>query len=95
MIKAAMFQATTNLSDLVRKAQRGEQIVLTSGRDRTPVAEIIATRVQGNRTLGLFLVPGFQIPGDFDTMAPEELALRDGEECGGFCSTLTIFCGPP
>ena len=42
MIEATMFRAKTQLSDLVKRAQRGEKIVLTQGRKKTPVAEIVA-----------------------------------------------------
>jgi len=38
MVEATMFEAKTQLSELVKRAQRGERIVLTSGRAKTPVA---------------------------------------------------------
>ena len=42
MITASIFEAKTNLSDLVRKAQSGETVIITSGREKTPVARLEA-----------------------------------------------------
>jgi len=42
MVTATIFEAKTNLSELVKKAQRGETVVITSGRDRIPVARLEA-----------------------------------------------------
>ena len=36
MISATIFEAKTNLSSLVKQAQKGEIILITSGRARTP-----------------------------------------------------------
>ena len=40
MTSATIFEAKTNLSELIKKAQAGEKIVITSGREKTPVAEL-------------------------------------------------------
>ena len=79
MIQATMFEAKTNLSELVRKAQLGEKVILTNGRDKTPVAEIVALEPLKERPMGLFYNPNFEIPADFDEMSPEELSLWEGE----------------
>lgn len=79
MIQATMFEAKTRLSELVRKAQLGEKVILTNGRDRTPVAEIVALAPLQKRPLGLFAVPGFKIPEDFDELPEDELRLWNGE----------------
>lgn len=68
-----MFEAKTQLSSLVRKAQRGEKVVLTTGRKKTPVAEIIALKPVRKRSFDMFQDPGFDIPADFDEL-PEEIA---------------------
>jgi prevent-host-death family protein len=44
MITASIFEAKTNLSELVKKAQKGEVVVITSGREKTPVAKLEALR---------------------------------------------------
>lgn len=35
---ATILEAKTNLSKLVKKAQKGETVIITSGRAKTPVA---------------------------------------------------------
>jgi antitoxin (DNA-binding transcriptional repressor) of toxin-antitoxin stability system len=79
MIEASMFEAKTQLSELVKRAQRGEKIVLTKGRKRIPVAEIVALKPAKERTLDLFPHPGFQIPADFDKLPKEEMEAWNGE----------------
>ena len=44
MIKATIYEAKTNLSELLKKAQRVETIVITSGRGKTPVAKLEAMK---------------------------------------------------
>ncbi len=39
MITATIFEAKTNLSDLVKKAQKGEIVIITSGRDKNPSSQ--------------------------------------------------------
>jgi prevent-host-death family protein len=40
MASATIFEAKTNLSELIKKAQAGEKVIITSGRDKTPVVEL-------------------------------------------------------
>ena len=68
-----MFEAKTQLSDLVKRAQRGEKVVLTSGRKRTPVAMIVALKPVKERVFDLFHQPDFDIPTDFDELSEAEL----------------------
>ena len=42
MITATIFEAKTNLSELLKKAQAGETVIITSGRDKTPIAKLEA-----------------------------------------------------
>jgi antitoxin (DNA-binding transcriptional repressor) of toxin-antitoxin stability system len=79
MIQATMFEAKTQLSDLVKRAQRGEKIVLTRGRKRTPVAEIVALKPVKERVFDLFHHPGFEIPADFDELPEDEMKAWLGE----------------
>jgi len=79
MTEATMFEAKTQLSNLVKRAQRGEKIVLTTGRKKTPVAMIVALKPAKKRPLGLFYQPGFEIPADFDELPEDELKAWNGE----------------
>lgn len=79
MVQATMFEAKTQLSELVKKAQRGEKVILTMGRNKVPVAEIIALEASTVRPLGLFHDPNFELPADFDEMPEDELRLWNGE----------------
>ena len=42
MITATIFEAKTNLSELLKKAQAGETVIITSGRDKKPIAKLEA-----------------------------------------------------
>jgi prevent-host-death family protein len=59
MITATIFEAKTNLSDLVKKAQKGEEVIITSGRDKTPVARLEAIHPVARKRLGALETPGF------------------------------------
>jgi prevent-host-death family protein len=80
MIKASIFEAKTNLSDLVKKAQKGEVVIITSGRDRTPVARLEAIHPVARKRLGARETPGFVLTGAFfEPLPEEELRLWNGE----------------
>lgn len=72
MIKATIYEAKTNLSELVKKAQKGETIIITSGRDKTPVAKIEAFHPVAKKRLGALLTPGFVLSDSFFEPLPEE-----------------------
>jgi prevent-host-death family protein len=72
MITATIYEAKTNLSELVKKAQKGETIIITSGRDKTPVAKIEAIHSVGKKRLGALLTPGFVLSDSFFEPLPEE-----------------------
>jgi len=80
MIQATIFEAKTSLSSLVKKAQKGEVVVITSGRNKTPVAKLIAVRPAPKRRLGILETPGFAIPDSFfEPLPEEELQAWEGE----------------
>ena len=79
MIEATMFEAKTQLSNLVKRAQQGEKIILTTGRNRVPVAEIVALKPSKERVFDLFPHPGYDTPADFDELPEGELAAWRGE----------------
>ena len=81
MIAATIFEAKTNLSELVKKAQKGETVIITSGRDRTPVARLEAIHPIGKKRLGARETPGFVLTDAFfDSLPDEELRFWDGED---------------
>ena len=78
-MEATMFEAKTQLSALVKRAQRGEKIVLTQGRKKIPVAEIVALKPAKEREFDLFPHPDFDIPADFDELPEAEMKAWRGE----------------
>jgi prevent-host-death family protein len=81
VITATIYEAKTNLSKLVRKAQKGETIVITSGRGKTPVAKLEAIHPAAKKRLGLLKTPGFELTDAFFEPLPEdELRRWSGEE---------------
>jgi antitoxin (DNA-binding transcriptional repressor) of toxin-antitoxin stability system len=65
MVKATIFEAKTNLSALVKKAQKGETVIITSGRKKTPVAKLEPIKPVAKKRLGAMETPGFVIPDSF------------------------------
>lgn len=80
MVKATIFEAKTNLSALVKKAQKGETVIITSGRKRIPVATLEPVKPIVKRRLGTMLIPGY-VPTDaiFEPLPEEESKLWEGE----------------
>ena len=81
MISATMYEAKTNLSELVKQAQKGETVIITSGREKTPVAKILPIAPVASKRLGFLAAPGFVLPESFwEPLPEEELRLWEGEE---------------
>ena len=80
MITATIFEAKTNLSALVKQAQRGETVIITSGRKKTPVARLEAVEPLAKRRRGAMEIPGF-VPTDaiFEPLPEDELKLWNGD----------------
>lgn len=80
MVTATMFEAKTKLSELVKKAQQGEEVVITSGREKKPVARIEAINPQIPKRLGFMEHLGITIPDAFfDPLPEDELGMWNGE----------------
>jgi antitoxin (DNA-binding transcriptional repressor) of toxin-antitoxin stability system len=79
MVTATIFEAKTNLSALVKQAQKGETVIITSGRAKTPVAKLSAIEPVVKKRLGAMETPGYEIPESFWEPLPEE-ELRLWEE---------------
>jgi prevent-host-death family protein len=80
MISASIFEAKTNLSNLVKQAQKGEVVLITSGRAKTPVARLEAIHPQAKKRLGALETPGFVLADQFfEPLPEEELRLWNGD----------------
>jgi prevent-host-death family protein len=84
MVTATIFEAKTNLSALIKKTQAGETVIITSGRNKTPVAKLSpiepAQPIPKKKRLGVMETPGFVIPDSFwEPLPEEELKLWNGE----------------
>ena len=80
MISATIFEAKTNLSNLVKEAQKGEEVIITSGRDKTPVARLEALHPVGKKRLGALETPGFTLSDSFfEPLLEEELGMSNGD----------------
>jgi antitoxin (DNA-binding transcriptional repressor) of toxin-antitoxin stability system len=79
MISATIFEAKTNFSSLIKLAQNGEVVTITSGREKTPVARLEAVRPVKKKRLGVLATPGFVLSEQFFEPLPEdELRLWNG-----------------
>jgi prevent-host-death family protein len=80
MHSATIFEAKTNLSELLRRVQLGEEVQITSGRQRKPVARLVAIDpVPGSRRVGFMEGRGDVGPEFFDPLPEDELRLWNGE----------------
>jgi antitoxin (DNA-binding transcriptional repressor) of toxin-antitoxin stability system len=81
MASATIYEAKTNLSELIKRAQGAETVIITSGREKKPVATLqaIAPAAKGKR-LGAMADPNFVLGDAFWEPLPEdELRLWNGE----------------
>jgi prevent-host-death family protein len=80
---ATIFEAKTNFSELVKKAQRGEEVIITSGREKTPVAKLVAIEPVKKKRLGVMYTRGVELGDAFwEDLPEEELRLWNGEGDG-------------
>ncbi len=59
------FEAKTNLSELGKKAQVGETVIITSGRDKKPVAKLEAIHPTPKQRIGGLEDPNFVLTDAF------------------------------
>jgi prevent-host-death family protein len=80
MKTATIFEAKTNLSQLVKDVQQGEIITITSGRARMPVARLEPIQPKVKKRLGALETPGFVLAEQFfEPLPEEELRLWNGD----------------
>ena len=63
MVKVTIFEAKTNLSALIKKVEKGETVIITSGRKKIPVAKLEPVKPVVKRRLGSMEIPGY-VPTD-------------------------------
>jgi prevent-host-death family protein len=79
-MEASIFEAKTNLSQLVKEVQKGEVVTITSGRARTPVARLGPIKPIKKKRLGALDTPGFALrEAFFEPLPEEELQLWSGQ----------------
>jgi prevent-host-death family protein len=80
MHTATIFEAKTNLSELIRRAQNGEEVQITSGRTHKPVARLVAVApAPASRRLGFLEGQGDVGAEFFEPLEANELRLWSGE----------------
>jgi prevent-host-death family protein len=70
MATVGMHEAKTQLSDLVRRAENGEEVIIQ--RSGTPVARLVALHARPVRRLGLD-TGAFTVPDTFDDPLPDSV----------------------
>ena len=82
MQKISLFEAKTNLSKLVERARRGEEVIITTGRDKKPVARIVAFEHPPKKKREPGLSRGaFRVgPEFFEPLPEEDLRLWEGDK---------------
>ncbi len=80
MVSATMFEAKSNLSKLVEKAEAGEEVFITRGRDKTPVAKIVPVAEKPKQRIGLFKGQFTVGPEFFEPLPEDELRLWNCED---------------
>jgi prevent-host-death family protein len=82
MHTATIFEAKTNLSELIQRAQQGEEVIITSGRERKPVVRLVAVESdppRASRRIGFMEGEGSIGPEFWDPLPEDELRLWNGE----------------
>jgi len=80
MHSATIFEAKTNLSDLIQRALRGEEVQITSGRERKPVVRLVPVeKAPASRRVGFLEGQGNFDEEFWDQLPEDELRLWNGE----------------
>lgn len=65
-VKVTIFEAKTQLSALLKKAQQGDTVIITSGRDKKPIARLEPIKpAPKKRRLGSMYDPNFVLTDAF------------------------------
>jgi antitoxin (DNA-binding transcriptional repressor) of toxin-antitoxin stability system len=81
MKKATIFEAKTNLSRLVQQALQGEEVQITTGRERKPLVRLVPIEPPTvGRRIGFLEGQGDVGPEFFEPLPEDELRQWNGEE---------------
>jgi len=72
VITVTIFEAKTNLSELLKKVRAGETVIITSGREKTPIAKLEAIQPVEKKRLGILQDTTFRLTEAFWEPLPEE-----------------------
>jgi prevent-host-death family protein len=64
-------QAKTNLSKLIKEAEKGKEVIITRGKE--PVAKIVPITAPKKRVPGMFKGQLWSAPDAFDPLTDEEM----------------------
>ncbi len=65
-VKVTIFEAKTHLSALLKKVRKGQTVIITSGREKKPVARLEAIEPQpAKKRLGSMYDPNFVLTDAF------------------------------
>lgn len=70
-MNATIFEAKTRFSELVSRAVAGEEVIITSGRGKKPVARLEALHPRPMQRLGSMAKPGWRLGEAFWEPLPE------------------------
>jgi antitoxin (DNA-binding transcriptional repressor) of toxin-antitoxin stability system len=77
---ATIFEAKTHLSKLIQRALNGEEIQISSGRERNPVVRLVPVNpASASRRLGFLQGQGSVGPEFFEPLPEEELRPWTGD----------------
>lgn len=79
MITATIFETKTNLSELLKKVRAGETVIITSGREKTPIAKLEAIVPVEKKRLGGLEDPEFVLTDAFWEPLPPGWSGEDDE----------------
>jgi len=65
LVKATIFEAKSNLSELIKKSQSGETVIITSGREKKPVVQLTPIEPVKKKRIGALPDPNFVLPESF------------------------------
>ena len=77
---ATIFEAKTNLSELIQKAAQGEEVIITSGREKTPVARVVPIGPFEPKRFGVCYDSNFELGEAFWQPLPPGWSGEDGDD---------------
>jgi antitoxin (DNA-binding transcriptional repressor) of toxin-antitoxin stability system len=80
-MEVTIHEAKTQFSKLIAKALAGDEVVITSGREKKPVIRLVKFEAKPNRVLGFAPHwPQLHDEALFGPLPPEELQAWEGED---------------